>query len=37
VAVERSDRIASSPIVEYFGDGSKLVSHILWALGGKGR
>jgi hypothetical protein len=37
VAVERSDRIASSTIVESFGDGSKLVTHILWAVGGKGR
>jgi hypothetical protein len=32
VAVERSDRIASSTIVESFGDGSKRVTHILWAL-----
>lgn len=32
VAVERSDRIASSTIVESFGDGSKLVTHILWAV-----
>jgi hypothetical protein len=37
VAVERSDRIASSTIVESFGDGSERVTHILWAVGGKGR
>jgi hypothetical protein len=37
VAVERSDRIASSTIIEHYGDGSKLVTHILWAVGGKGR
>jgi hypothetical protein len=34
VAIERSDGIASSTIVESFGDGSKRVTHILWALGG---
>jgi hypothetical protein len=33
VAVERSDHIASSTIVEHFRDGSRLVTHILWALG----
>jgi hypothetical protein len=37
VAVERSDRIASSTIVEHYADGSKLVTHVLWALGGPGR
>jgi hypothetical protein len=37
VAVDRSDRIASSTIVEHFGDGSKRVTHILWALDGRGR
>ena len=37
VAVERSDRIASSTIVEHYRDGSKLVTRVLWAVGGKGR
>ena len=37
VAVERSDRIASSTIVESFSDGSKRVTHILWAVAGRGR
>ena len=37
VAVERSDRLASSTIVEEYADGSKLVTHVLWALGGAGR
>jgi hypothetical protein len=32
-AVERSDRIASSTIVQRYADGSKLVNYILWALG----
>jgi hypothetical protein len=31
-AVERSDRIGSSTIVKHYADGSKLVTHILWAL-----
>lgn len=35
VAVERSDRLASSMIVEHYADGSKLVTHIVWALGGR--
>ncbi len=33
IAVERSDRISSSTITETFADGSKRVSHIIWALG----
>jgi hypothetical protein len=37
VAVERSDRIAASTNVERFADGSRLVTHILWAVEGKGR
>jgi hypothetical protein len=37
VAVARSDRIASSTIVERFADGSRRITHILWAVGGKGR
>jgi hypothetical protein len=37
VAVERSDSIASSTIVEHYRDGSKLVTHVLWAVGGRGR
>jgi hypothetical protein len=37
IAAERSDRIASSTTVEHFGDGSKLVTHVLWAVGGRGR
>ena len=37
VAVERSDRIASSTTVEHFADGSQRVTHVLWALGGPGR
>ena len=37
VAVERSDRIASSTIVEHYADGSKLVTHVFWAIGGPGR
>lgn len=37
VAVERSDRIASSTIVEHYADGSRLITHIFWALGGPGR
>ena len=32
-AVERSDRISDSTITETFADGSKRVTHILWALG----
>jgi hypothetical protein len=35
--VERTDRIASSTIVEHFGDGSKRVTHVTWALEGPGR
>ena len=37
VAVERSDRIASSTITEHYADGSKLLTHILWAVEGRGR
>jgi hypothetical protein len=37
VAVERSDRIASSTIVEHYADGSGLITHIFWAVGGPGR
>jgi Metallo-peptidase family M12B Reprolysin-like len=37
VSVERSDRIASSTIVERYADGSKIVTHVLWAVGGRGR
>jgi hypothetical protein len=37
IAVERSDRIASSTITKHYADGSKLVTHILWALDGPGR
>jgi hypothetical protein len=37
VAVERYDRIASSTIVERFADGSRRLTHILWAIEGKGR
>jgi hypothetical protein len=33
VAVERSDRIASSTIVKHYADGSTLVTHIFWAVG----
>ena len=33
IAVERSDHISSSTITETFADGSKRVTHILWALG----
>jgi hypothetical protein len=32
-AVERSDRIASSTITKHYADGSRLVTHIFWALG----
>jgi hypothetical protein len=32
VAVERSDRISDSTIVERFADGSRRVTHIIWAL-----
>jgi hypothetical protein len=32
VAVERSDRISDSNIVEKFADGSRRVTHIIWAL-----
>lgn len=31
-AVERFDRIASSTVIKHYADGSKLVTHILWAL-----
>ena len=37
VAVERSDRIASSTITEEYADGTKLVTEILWAIDGRGR
>jgi Metallo-peptidase family M12B Reprolysin-like len=37
VAVARSDSIASSTIVERFADGSGRITHILWAVAGKGR
>ena len=32
IAVERSDRLSSSTIAETFADGSKRITHILWAL-----
>jgi hypothetical protein len=32
VAVERSDRISDSTIVENFADGSRRITHIIWAL-----
>jgi hypothetical protein len=32
VAVERSDRISDSTITETFADGSKRVTHVVWAL-----
>jgi hypothetical protein len=32
IAVERSDRISDSTIVETFADGSRRVTHITWAL-----
>jgi hypothetical protein len=34
IAVERSDRIGDSTIVESFADGSRRVTHIIWALPG---
>jgi hypothetical protein len=34
IAVERSDRISDSTIVERFADGSRRVTHIIWALPG---
>jgi hypothetical protein len=34
VAVERSDRISNSTITETFADGSKRVTHVIWALPG---
>lgn len=37
VAVERSDRISSSTIVEDYGNGYKIITHITWALEGRGR
>ena len=37
VAIERSDRIASSTIDEHYADGSRLITHIFWAVGGPGR
>jgi hypothetical protein len=35
--VDRTDRIASSEIVEHFHDGTKRVTHVTWALDGPGR
>lgn len=35
--VDRTDRIASSEIVEHFHDGTKRVTHVTWALEGPGR
>ena len=35
--VERNDRIADSIITEDFGDGSKKVTHVFWALETRGR
>jgi hypothetical protein len=32
IAAERSDRISDSTIIETFADGSKRVTHIIWAL-----
>jgi hypothetical protein len=32
IAVERSDRLSDSTIVETFADGSRRVTHIIWAL-----
>ena len=37
IAVQRLDRIASSTITERFADGTSRVTHILLAVGGKGR
>ena len=34
IAVDRSDRIGSSTIVESFADGSRRITHIVWALPG---
>ena len=34
IAVERSDRISDSTIVETFADGSRRVTHITWAIPG---
>jgi hypothetical protein len=35
IAVERSDHIASSTITETFADGSRRVTHIIWAVGSR--
>lgn len=32
-AVERFDRFPSSTVIKHYADGSKLVTHILWAIG----
>lgn len=32
IAVERSDRLSDSTIVETFADGSRRITHIIWAL-----
>jgi hypothetical protein len=34
IAVDRSDRLSDSTIVETFADGSRRVTHIIWALPG---
>jgi hypothetical protein len=31
--VERTDRISDSTIVEHYADGSRVVTHIIWAIG----
>ncbi len=35
--VDRADRIAASTITEHFGDGSRRITEIYWALDGRGR
>ncbi|MGE5691269.1 MAG: hypothetical protein ACM33B_12010 [Pseudomonadota bacterium] len=36
VAVDRVDRLDSSVVTEHFADGSRRITHILWAIGGPG-
>jgi hypothetical protein len=33
VAVDRTDRISDSTIVRHYADGSRVVTHVLWAIG----
>jgi hypothetical protein len=37
VRVERSDRLSTSTITEEFGDGTRRITHVTWALESRGR